>query len=187
MAKHFGLSDKNGVLVVKVLKDSPAEKAAMKETDVIIKYDNNPVNNVKELLSFVGRTEVGRKVKVVVVRDKKEFSLDLIISERPESEEMAQIARPGEVKQSAWRGIEVQDLTAENSRNLQVEGKEGVIVTKVEPDSAADGAGLNPGDVIAGINRQKIKNLSDYQKATKGLKGDALVELSRGFVVIKEK
>jgi S1-C subfamily serine protease len=81
----------------------------------------------------------------------------------------------------------VQDLTAENSRNLRIENKEGVVVTKVEPGSAADDAGLNPGDVIAGINRQKIENVTDYQKATKGLKGDALVELSRGFVVIKEK
>jgi serine protease Do len=187
LAKHFDLSDKKGALAVKVLKDSPAEKAGLKETDVIIKYDNNPVNSVKELLSFVGRTEVGHKVKIVVVRDKKELSLDLVIGERPESEEMAQVTKSEEAKQSAWRGIDVQDLTDENSRNLQLENKEGVLVTKVDPGSAADDAGLNPGDVILGINRQKIKNISDYQKATKGLKGDALVELSRGFVVIKEK
>ncbi len=56
----------------------------------------------------------------------------------------------------------------------------------VEPDSSADEAGIIPGDVILEINKQAIKNISDYQKITKALKPDALVKLSRGYVLIKK-
>ena len=57
MAKYFGLSDKNGVLVAKVLENGPAQKSGIKESDIIKQFDNKPVNNVRELLSVVGKAD----------------------------------------------------------------------------------------------------------------------------------
>lgn len=183
LAKHFGLSEKTGALVAKVLENSPAEKGGIKEGDVIRRFDNKTVNNVRELLSVVGRTEVGHKVKVVVVREKKELTLQIEIGQRPEDLEKLSYAVSGK-----WRGLEVEDLTSENARRFKIEEKRGVVIVDVEPGSPASEADLIPGDVILEINKQVVKNVSDYERITQGLKSgdDALVRTSRGYFLIKE-
>jgi len=184
LAAYFGLPDKIGVLVAKVLEDGPAQKAGMKESDVIKQVDGKPVNNVKELINIVSNIEVGKKIKVLVVREKKELNLEVQIGERPETAEEEQIvpSAPG-----AWRGLEVEELTAENAQRFRAEAKIGVIVVNVEPNSPADAAGINPGDLILEVNKQPVKSMADYEKITKGLKGDCLVKTERGYFVIKER
>lgn len=184
MAKYFGLSDTNGVLVAKILEDSPAQKAGMKESDVIKVFDNKPIKNVKELLSAVSGAEVGRKVKAQVVRDKKELTLEVVIGERPQNLEET-LGSGSAVSSKVWRGLEVEEITQEHRQRFRIEEKQGVVVVNVEPNSPADEAGLVPADVILEINKQTIKNISDYEKLTKDLKGNALVKTSRGYFLIK--
>jgi S1-C subfamily serine protease len=80
----------------------------------------------------------------------------------------------------------VEDLTPENIRRFRIQEKKGVVVVDVEPNSLTDAAGIIPGDIILEINKQSVKNISDYQKLTRGLKGDALVKTIRGYFLIKE-
>ena len=183
LVKYFGLSDKNGVLVAKVLENGPAAKAGIKESDVLKQFDNKPVSNVRELLSIVGKSEVGRKIKVVAARDKKEVNLEVEIGQRPEDLEKAASEEPA--PSGAWRGIEAADLGSNEAAQFKLEEKSGVAVVNVEPASASDEAGLIPGDVIIEINKQVIKNMSDYEKVIQGLKGDCLIRTQRGFFVIK--
>lgn len=182
LAKYFGLADKNGVLVAKVLENTPAQKAGMKESDVIKQFDNKPVNNVRELLSAVAKLEVGRKVKAVVVREKKELTLEVQIGARPENPEEEEISA---VSTGNWRGLEVEELNSDNARRFRTEDKIGMAVANVEPDSPADEAGIIPGDIILEINKQAVRNLTDYEKLTKGLKGNALIRTSRGYFLVK--
>jgi serine protease Do len=183
LAKHFGLPDKNGVLVAKILEKSPAQKAGMKETDIIKQFDDKPINSVRELLSIVGNTEVGRKVKVLVIREKKLLTLEVEIGERPQ--DLEQIAQQG-VPSGNWRGLEVEDLSSDKVKRFRIEENKGVVVVDVQPNSPADEAGIISGDVISEINRQTVKNISDYEKITRVLKGNALVRTSRGYFLIKE-
>lgn len=182
LAKHFGVSDKNGVLVAKVLENGPGEKAGIKEADIIRQFDSKPINNVRDLLTIVGKTEVGRKVKVLVIRDKKELSLNVEVGERPEN--LEEISTASGVS-GGWRGLEVEDLSPENIRRYRIEGKIGVLVVDVKPNSPADEAGLMPGDVILKINDQIVNNISDYKKIIRGLKGNAVIKTARGFFLIK--
>ena len=85
-----------------------------------------------------------------------------------------------------WRGLEVEDLTAEKAKRFSIEEVSGVVVVKVEPGSPADDAGIIPGDVIREINNQPVKDLNDYKSVAQGAKGDVLVKTGRGFFVIKE-
>ncbi len=182
LSKHFGLPDKNGALVAGVVEKGPAQKAGIKAGDVIKWFDNKPINSVKELLSVVGRSEVGRKIKIVLARDGKQISLEVAIGERPPDAETL----PPEADPSGnWRGLSVDDLSSENARRFQAEEKKGVLVIEIEPGSPADEAGLSAGDVIVEINKQPVKSVSDYEKITKGLKGDALVRTTRGYSLIK--
>lgn len=169
LAKYFSLADKEGVLVAKVLEGGPAQKAGIKESDVIKKFDNKAVKNVKELLSAVAKTEAGRLVRVTLIREKKELTLDVQVGERPENLETARARESSE----NWRGLEVEE-------------KKGVAIVNVEPSSPADEAGLVPGDVILEINKQPVKDLSDYKKLTQGLKGDVLIKTARGYSIVKE-
>ncbi|MFH1778619.1 MAG: Do family serine endopeptidase [Candidatus Omnitrophota bacterium] len=182
LAKQFGLSETKGVLVAKVLTDSPAEKGKMKNGDIIKTFDGQKVENVRELLKLVGRAKIGKKVKVGILRDKKEMALEIEIAQRPE-----EIEKFAEVALGAWRGIEVQELNEEVAKKYQITEKEGIVIVNVEPASPADLAGLRRGDVITEINRRPVKNLNDYNNAIKSVKGDILVRTSRGYAVIKEE
>ena len=185
LAGYFGLADKNGVLVAKVIEDGPAQKAGLKESDVIKQIDAKAVNNVKELLSIVGNAEVGKKVKVQVVREKKQLTLEVQLGERPESLGEGE-EKTATVEPSLWRGLEAMELPSENARRFGMEGKKGIVAAQVESDSPADEAGLIPGDLILEINKQPVKTMADYEKITKGIKGNALIKTERGFFVVKE-
>ncbi|MFA5114600.1 MAG: Do family serine endopeptidase [Candidatus Omnitrophota bacterium] len=172
LAKHLGLKDKNGALIATVLPAGPAEKAGMKEGDIIRKFDNTDVNNVRELLSLVGRAEPGRKVKATLLRNNKELTLNVEVGERPDNLEESD-AGATRNKSKKWRGLEVS------------ESQKGLVISEIEQGSAADDAGLVAGEVIQEIDKQPVKTLSDYQKAIKGVKGDCLVKTSRGYFLIK--
>ncbi|MFH1413490.1 MAG: Do family serine endopeptidase [Candidatus Omnitrophota bacterium] len=182
LAEYFALADKNGVLVAKVLGDSPAEKGGMKEGDIIKQFGGKDVNNVRQLLSAVAAAQVGNKAEVLVVRDNKNLNLNIVIGERPEdTENLAGLT--GE--SATWRGLEVEDITPQNSRRYKIQEKQGVVVVNVEPKSPADDAKLVLGDLIMAINRKPVNNLSDYQSLTSKIKGGALIRTSRGYFLLK--
>jgi len=186
LAKHLGMPDKNGVLVSKVLEDGPAKKSGMKEGDIIKQVDGKQLNNVRELLNIVGRLDVGRKVKIMVIRDKKPLTLEVAIGERPQAideEEQALEAKAA----SVWRGLQVKNLTPESIKRFRIEEKTGVIVTDVEPGSPADEANISVGEVILEINKTRVNNMADYEKIIKDLKGNCLIRTSRGYFLLKEK
>jgi serine protease Do len=185
LARYFGLADKNGVLVARVLEKSPAEKAGIKESDIIKQFDHKPINNIRDLLNIVGQTEVGKRVKVVILRDKKELTLSVEVGERPEDLEELSKKVEDKVAQN-WRGLEVEEITSENRQHFRIEEKKGVVIVGIEPDSPADDTDLIMGDVILEINKQPIKNIADYKKVTKELKGDALIRTARGYFLVKE-
>jgi serine protease Do len=182
LAKHFGLVDKNGALIAGVLEKSPAQKAGMKEGDVIKQFDNKSINNVRELLNIVGRAEVGSKVKVLVNREKQELILDVEISERPQ--DLEKLASSS-VTPSGWRGLEVEDLNSDNAKRFGVEEKKGIIVVDAAPNSPADEAGIVAGDQILEIDKQPVKNVSDFEQITKSVKEDCLIRTARGYFIIK--
>ena len=181
LAEYFGLSGQQGALVLKVLEDSPAEKAGFKEGDVIRKFAGREIKDVPALLREVAKAAVGEVVKVEVIREKKMLTLQVKVAERPEDFE--QILKAGE--EISWRGLEVSEFTSDLARRYGITQREAVVVISVEPDSPASRAGLTPGDVIIAINRGQIKDMEDYKSAIKGVKGDALLRTERGFVVLK--
>jgi serine protease Do len=170
LAKQFGLAEATGALVSEVLSDSPAAAAGLKSGDVIVGFDGKPVESPAVLRNVVAQTAVDKTVKVDVLRDKKRRSFSVKIAEQPK--EIAQAGSEDESMQghetageTALSGLEARNLTPEIAQQLGLPGTTtGVVVTRVEADSAAAAAGLQPGDVIIEVNRERVRSVADLKR-----------------------
>ena len=164
LAKQFGVKGNEGALVGEVVKGSPAEKAGLKRGDVIVAVSGKKVEDAGHLRNMVAGMSVGAKVRLDVIRDKKEVKLEAVIGELPKE---VQAKEGGEAPEgpTALTGVTVQDLTPEMIGRLDLsKDTKGVVVMSVDPGSAADEAGLQRGDVIMSINREPVKNVKTYNQ-----------------------
>ena len=177
LAKSFGIKDSKGAIVTEVQEDSPADQGGLKQGDVVLSYQDSAVEDAVALQRLVTRTPVGSKAAMVVMRDGHKKDLTITVGEQPEPAKIAK-AEPGE-QDYAFTGLAVQDLDRDTARELGLKGKtRGVVVTRVEPESGAEKAGLMPGDVIREINRQPVKSVEDFEKVSSTVKkGDQVLML----------
>ena len=174
IAESLGMDKSYGALVANVSKDGPAEKAGVKVGDVIIEFDGKEVKDSAELPIIVARTAVDKKVRMKVLRDKKELTLNVAVGELKDEEVVATAPEKGEL------GLTVQRLTPQMAESLGLEKTEGVVVTAVEPASAADEAGIRRGDIIVEVDRKPVRTVDDYKKSIAGArKGRGVLFLVR--------
>jgi serine protease Do len=160
LAKSLKLQDRNGALVTEVFEGDPADKAGIKQGDIIIEVDGKKIKDTHELLRAVAVLPVGKKAAVKVLREGQVKELQLTVAEREEKKEMA--AGRGESKDTY--GMAVQDITPEIAKQLGLPSTGGVIVTKVREGSPSDEAGLQPYDVILQVNRVKVATVKDFMR-----------------------
>ncbi|MBI3456635.1 MAG: DegQ family serine endoprotease [Candidatus Rokubacteria bacterium] len=179
LAKSFGVKDENGVLVADVMEGSPAEKGGLRSGDIISEFNGKRVAAPSDLQRAVGLSTPGSTAQVKILRDRAEQTLEIKIGEAPEETEAA--AKPGG-KAKSLLGLDVKPLTPDLARQLGVRTSEGVVVAAVEKGSPAESAGIQPGDVVREVNRQKIRNVADFERATRTLKAGerAMLLLQRG-------
>ena len=131
-----------------------------------------------DLQRAVGLTTPGSTARLKVLRDKGERTVEIKLGEAPDDTEAA---APGG-KAKGLLGLDVRPLTPETARQFGVRGGEGVVVAAVGDGSPAEAAGVQPGDVIREVNRQRVRSVGDFERATRGLKeGDrVMLLLQRG-------
>ncbi len=160
LAKSFGLKEIQGALVAKVVTGGPAEKAGIAMGDVIVKFNGQSVTGSKDLSRIVAETPVGKTVTVQVMRDGKTMDIQAKVGEM--EEENAAATADDTTHKSL--GVSVQNLTPQIARELGLKKDAGVVITGVEPDSAAAEARLQTGDVIQEIDRKPVKNVADFMR-----------------------
>jgi len=169
LAEGLGLKNANGVIVRSVQDDSPARKAGLEVGDVILKIDSRDIPSIDKFRQMVAEIKVGTKVELSVRRESKDLKLSALIGELP-GDDTAAPAPPKEGK--PWLGIKrVLAVTSAEARQMGIADKQGVVIRELEAGSAADDAGLRPGDVIKKIDDRNIVSLDDYQAAAKQDKG----------------
>ena len=171
MAEKLGV--KQGALVESMESDSPAKKAGVKVKDVITKVNGKQVTNAVALRRLVQAIAPDTDVKLTIIRDKKEITIDAKLDEAPNPDEEGTAVEESGDK----TGLYVQPLSPEIAEQLGLdEGVEGVVVLKVKPGSSADRAGINPRDVITEIEDTPVTSIASFAKATKNLKsGDTAI------------
>src|ERR1700720_1284077 len=169
LAESLGLADSRGALVAKVLDNGPAQAAGVKRGDVIVAFDNQPVSDSRELPLLVGRTDLGHKGILKVIRDKQPLDLPVTITQSREPEILASAEKSEKPDLGAVPpfGVHVNDLNPDLAKELGLDAPGGVVIASVQPGSRADEAGLRARDVIIEVNRATVKNVDAYQSAVK--------------------
>ncbi|MBW2502293.1 MAG: PDZ domain-containing protein, partial [Deltaproteobacteria bacterium] len=188
LAEKFELDRPIGALVGQVIKDSPAEKAGLKAGDVIIGYNGKEVSQMSMLPAMVANTPVGEEASVLLIRDGKKKTIPVTIGKMEDGDDVLAKTETGTNKKL---GMTVQELTPKLAESLGMEEAEGLIVSDISRGSAAAEAGIQRGDIILEINRQRVENIAQYRKALQGAeeKNTILVLIQRDeqtrFVVIE--
>ncbi|WP_231875592.1 PDZ domain-containing protein, partial [Oleiphilus sp. HI0086] len=187
LADSFGLDRPYGALVAQVVEDSPADQAGIQTGDVIIEYEGEEIDFSSELPQLVGRTKVGDKAKLKVVRDGDEKSVSVEIGELPTDESASALQNKPQVEKTNRIGIKVRELDHETLDDLNLDG--GVHVIQVESGAARE-AGIKQGDIITRLNNQKFTSVKEFQKVVESLPSDRAVPAlivrqgSPSFIVI---
>ena len=199
----YGWKDHRGVLITEVEKNSPADKAGLKEGDVIIEFNGRPVDDTDDLTRFVRRCEPGKQVKVNIMRQGKVQTINVTIGKLRRHLPMIGpgIIHPFTFYQyypgiepgirppvAPYRfffggrlGLQVQNLNPTLGEYFQRESGKGVLVLEVQEDSLAEEAGFQPGDVIIRINDEAVEDTEDlFDILREAEEGDKLtVEILR--------
>ena len=175
LAESFGLDRPRGALVVQVSEGGPADKAGLKSGDVIVSFDGRDIPTSADLPHVVGLIAPGTAVKVEVVRDRKRKKLDVEVGGLDADDSFALNTGGSASGQGGRLGLIVETASAEMLERWGISG--GVLVREVVPGSAADEAGIQPGDVITLIDSKPVKSASVYDEVVDGLKKNSSVPL----------
>jgi serine protease Do len=189
LAEYYAIKEKEGVLVTQTYEGDPADKAGIKEGDVIVAVDGKRIASSRELSRTVAEAGVGNKMSLTVLRDGREKEIDVKLAKRPDTEPT--MAR-GEAR-SDDLGLKVREIDPEIAERLGLdENTKGVVVTGVNPDSKAAEADIRQGDVVIEINRKPVTSLEDYTAQLRKIDtGDTVQMLLRrgggGLLAVKFK
>ncbi|MCM2264825.1 MAG: DegQ family serine endoprotease [Desulfuromonadales bacterium] len=172
LAQSFGLDHPHGALVSEVVKDSPAERAGIKRGDVILRFAGQPIDERNALPQIVASSKVGDTVDVLVFRDGREREFKVQVGKL--SEEGGRDAPSG--ASGSELGLTVAPLTPELARRYDLDPESrGVLVTAIEPGSAATNANLRPGDLVVEVDGREIGTVKAFEAATgRAAKGKVL-------------
>ncbi|MGB0468517.1 MAG: DegQ family serine endoprotease [Pontibacterium sp.] len=167
LAESFGLDKPAGALVTKVLPQSPAGAAGLREGDIILKFNDQPIVMSSDLPHQVGRIKPGAKVKVSVMRGGQRNTIQVTIGELPDEKQVARDDNHKKEKAGANRlNLVVSELDEGRKHKWNLSG--GVVVQRVLPGAGAD-AGLMAGDVITMLNGESISSVSDLERVASEL------------------
>jgi serine protease Do len=156
LAESFGLDRPRGALVSQVQEGSPASKAGLQASDVILVFNGKAVENSGDLPRMVGMAKPGTRIQMDIWRKGKTQQLSVVLGELPVE------ARAGskESKSPSRGGLVLSELSAEQRRALDIE--QGVLVEDATGDAAR--SGIRTGDVILAVNNIKISSVAGFHK-----------------------
>ena len=184
LAESFGLGKAEGALVGSVENGSPAEKAGIQPGDVIVGVNGKPVAESADLPRIIGNMSPGDVAKIKVIRQGsgRELSVKLI---EMNPEKMASAAEPDKKPASDKLGLAVRPLQPQEKNKLGIAG--GLVVEDVAGPAAR--AGIQPGDVIVGLNSPPITDVEAFAKMVEASGNRLALLVQRGdariFVPIK--
>lgn len=167
MAMALGLDGVRGVLVSQVVEDTPADKAGLKENDIIVAIDGErfSTGDANAFRTKIASLKPGDKVTFGINRDGGEKEITVKLGERPDDLASAEKLSSSARDIDEVLGFNVTDFNNDIRRQLNIGNDvEGVVVTNIEESSKAYDRGLRKGDVITAVKRNTIENEQEFYK-----------------------
>lgn len=168
LATAVGHPGAQGVLVDKVLSDSPAQKADLKQGDVITAFNGDAIKGPRDLAVDVANAASGSTAKLTIWRDGKESTVDVAIGSQPSQKQVAQ-----NDSSNAPVGMAFAPLTQDEQNQLGLNSSvKGVVVANVTPGSRADASGVQPGDVIVRVGNEAVSSPAEAAAKIRAAEND---------------
>ncbi|MDE2517209.1 MAG: DegQ family serine endoprotease [Rhodospirillales bacterium] len=168
IAESLGLPKAEGALVAGVNKDGPADRAHLRNGDVILTFNGEAVKDMHVLPRIVAEATVGEHVPLTVWRDGKAVTLQAVLAEKPDDTQQTAAAAPPPPPPAPKStdltgiGLAVAPITAETQAKFHLsKTQKGVVVTGVTDGSPAADRGVQPGDVVLEVQQQEVHNPAD--------------------------
>jgi serine protease Do len=190
LADAMKLPNATGILLSDVKPGTPAAKAGLQRGDVVLKVDGKIVDTSGQFRNVIAASGSKKKVRLDFVRDGKAVASDVELGEMPDTDAVASAgsnSSPG----SALDGIALESINPQNRSAFDLDDsiKQGVVITRLDPQSNAAHAGLRPGDVVLEVNRVRVDTPQRFQELYSKSKGRVLLLVNRhgstSFLVVK--
>lgn len=200
-AKELKLSGEHGALIGKVLPDSPAAKAGLKENDIVTEINGQRVEGTAQFRRMIHEIPGGRAVNLSVWRDGKQQTITATLGRSEERRGAMVKAMPQtfnfripempeipEIRNFDWNGgmllggkprlgIDAEDLSGQLGTYFGAPEGEGILVRNVNPDSPAEKGGVKAGDVITTFNGERIRTAGELREKLSSVEGGKSVTL----------
>jgi serine protease Do len=176
LAQSFGLDRPHGALVSAIEEDSPAASAGVKAGDVILAVNGDEIDRVGDLPTQIAKMKPGSKAELLVWRDGKERKIDVRVDVAPEQQQTRTAQRGEKVDETERLGIAVRPLTREEKQQVETDGS--LVVEEVS--GAAAVAGVQPGDIILGVNGKPVASVEQLRGAVKQKQSTVALLIERG-------
>ncbi len=157
LAESFGLKEPQGALVAEVEQGSPADKAGVEASDIILKFNGRTINSSIDLPRMVGTTKPGSHSTLTVWRNGAMRDLDVTIGEMKDEAVAAQAPK---LKQANLAGLVVNSIPDERKKALNISS--GVLVE--DASGPAGRAGIQTGDIILAVNNQDVSSADELSR-----------------------
>jgi serine protease Do len=186
MAKALGLEEAKGALVGQVMPGEPADKAGMRDGDVIMRVDGKKIEDTSDLLRTIAEKAPGSTVNLLLWREGRTLTVKVLLGERAsQSARVEGHSHPGANAQSDVEalGLSLRQLTPNERKQHNISANEGLMVTSVVRDKPASDAGLRAGDIIVQANMRPVGSIQALAQIVKeqGLpRGGMVLKINRG-------
>jgi serine protease Do len=154
--KRFNLTSKRGAFVRRVVDGSSAEKAGLREGDIILQYDGKDVSNFKSLRSKVTETPIGKKIAILYLRDGKRKRTHVTLTP---------IETVSKALDTDPFGLSLMELDEDLRKRYRIRSRRGLLVADVLANSKAYQRFITPGDIVTAINGKPVDTIQEYQEA----------------------
>ena len=164
------LDEARGALIASVAENSPSEKAGIKAGDIILEFNGKKINQMKELPAIVAKTEVGKNVKVIIWRNKKELTKNVVLGRLETSEDFKVSEKQESTNKQSSKieslKISVRILNKDDIKIRKLPNQTtGLVITKIENNSPLANS-LEVNSIIIEVQKKKIRSIDDLIKIT---------------------
>jgi serine protease Do len=164
LAKSFGAESTKGALIAEVVKGGPAEKAGMKQGDIMIAYAGKEITNASTLRNEVAICPIGQEVKVTVLRKGEKVELTVKVGNLEDLTKLLSASIKDRL------GAEVRFVTSKETEKYGLASQQGVVVTWLDPQGPLGQVGFELGDIILQVNGQPIESMESFVGLVSALK-----------------